>query len=347
MRSINMLIVSVALISVLAGMAAVQGEELTAKGTVPRFKMPGQSFQGDLPELTASQVKVSTELRRDVQSLAVKIGERNISRYKGLAQAAEFLADALTATGLTVERQTYKVRGRECTNFVAELRGSDLADEIIVIGAHYDSARGTPGANDNATGTAATLALARHFSGTRPRRTIRFVLFTNEETPWFQTEAMGSLVYALRCKKREENILAMFSMETMGYFSDKEGSQKYPPLISLYYPSVGNFIGFVGNVESGPLVSWTTKSFRQHARFPAEGAAMPGRITGVGWSDHWSFWKAGYRALMVTDTAPFRYPHYHSPQDTPDKVDFKKMALIVTGLQKVFTELANPASLQR
>ena len=135
----------------------------------------------------------------------------------------------------------------------------------------------------------------------------------------------------------------MYSLETIGYFSDEKDSQKYPPPFSLFYPSTGNFIGFVGNTESSPLVSWTVGSFRQHARFPSEGAAVPARITGVGWSDHWSFWQVGYRALMITDTAPFRYPHYHLKSDTPDKIDFARMARVVAGLKKVIGELASPA----
>ncbi len=332
----------VALAGFLAWWGTAKAGDFTDKGKVPHFKMPGKSHVGNLPELTAEQRELANELRHDVTSLAETIGERNVRNYRGLAQAARFVEGSLRAAGFTVERQTYQVRGRECSNLIAELRGSDLAEQILVIGGHYDSAQGSPGANDNATGAAATLALARRFADSRPRRTMRFVLFTNEEPPWFQSEAMGSLVYALRCQERKENVVAMFSLETMGYFSDTKGSQKYPAFFSLYYPSVGNFIGFVGNVESGPLVSWTTKSFRGHAQFPSEGAAVPGRLTGVGWSDHWSFWQAGYRALMVTDTAPFRYPHYHSPEDTPDKVDFDKMARVVSGLEKVFSELANP-----
>lgn len=153
---------------------------------------------------------------------------------------------------------------------------------------------------------------------------------------------MGSYVYARRCRERSENVLAMLSLETMGYYSDEPGSQKYPPVFGALYPSEGNFIGVVGNVRSRQLVRQVVRIFRSHTDFPCEGAALPGSITGVGWSDHWSFWQERYPAVMITDTAPFRYPYYHHPQDTPDKVDFEKMARVVDGLEHVVERLANP-----
>jgi len=321
----------------------VSAQDVSLRGRLPRFKMPGVSFNGDLPVLGEADEKLAATLKKDVEVLAGEIGQRNVYTYAKLVEAERFLEDALKTAEYTVERQTYEVRGRDCSNLIVEILGSEKPEEIIVIGAHYDSAPGTPGANDNASGAVATLALARAFAGKTPKRTLRFVFFVNEEPPWFQTEDMGSLVYAKRCKEREENIIAMMSLETIGYFSDDEGSQKYPAPFNLYYPSVGNFIGFVGNVRSGPFVSWSVKSFRQQARFPSEGSAVPGRITGVGWSDHWSFWQVGYPALMVTDTAPFRYPHYHQKSDTPDKLDYERMARIVVGLEKVIEELASPS----
>lgn len=187
----------------------------------------------------------------------------------------------------------------------------------------------------------ATLALARRFADRQPARTVRFVLFVNEESPYFQTEAMGSLVYARECRQRGDNIVAMFSLETIGYYSDRPGSQQYPWPLSAVYPSTGNFIAFVGNIASDHLVKQVVESFRRHAQFPSEGGALPGVIPGVGWSDHWSFWQAGYPALMVTDTAPFRYAHYHSAEDAPDKLDYESTARVVVGLDTVLDEMAN------
>ena len=180
------------------------------------------------------------------------------------------------------------------------------------------------------------LALARRFAAKPLSKTLRFVAFVNEEPPYFLTEQMGSFVYANRRKVRGEQISAMISLETIGYFSDAAHSQTYPLFgLSAFYPTVGNFIGFVGNLPSRALLRHLLTLFRQHAKIPSEGAALPSFIPGVAWSDQWSFWQHGYRGIMVTDTAPFRYPHYHSATDTPDKLDYDRFALVVSGIEKM------------
>jgi Zn-dependent M28 family amino/carboxypeptidase len=225
-------------------------------------------------------------------------------------------------------------------NLEVELAGSSQADEIIVVGAHYDSVVGCPGANDNGSGVAAAIELARRLMERDLSRTVRLVFFVNEEPPFFTTDEMGSLHYARRCREESERVVAMFSLETMGCFSDKEGSQQYPFPFRFFYPSRGNFIAFVGNVASQGLVRRSVGSFRRQASIPAEGAAVPGWITGVGWSDHWSFWEQGYPGVMVTDTAPFRYAEYHTPLDTPDRVSYGHLARVVAGLERVVVDLA-------
>ncbi len=307
-----------------------------------RVRMPGKSHSGPLPELTDQQITLRGELRRDLEILAGEIGERNLRRPRAYKMAAEWLATSLAKSGNEVEQQVFKVRGEPSVNLIVEIAGDKRREEVVVVGAHYDSVAGTVGANDNGTGSVAVLALARRFAKSKPQRTLRFVLFANEEPPYFQTGDMGSLVYARRCQANKDKVVAMLSLETIGYYSDAKNSQNYPPPFSLFYPSTGNFIGFVGNTKSAELVSTCVGSFRRHAQFPSEGAAAPGQIQGVGWSDHWSFWQAGYPALMVTDTAPFRYPHYHQRTDTPDKVDFAKMARVVDGLQGVIADLIDP-----
>ena len=184
------------------------------------------------------------------------------------------------------------------------------------------------------------LELARAFALKKPGRTLRFVEFVNEEPPFFQTPDMGSVVYAKRSRKAGEKIVAMLSLETMGYYSDEPGTQKYPFPLNLVYPSSGNFIGFIGNIESGDLVRDAIASFRRNVQFPSEGAALPAQIPGVGWSDQWSFWQEGYPGIMVTDTAPYRYPYYHTAQDTADKINFDRLARVVAGLEKVISDLA-------
>jgi hypothetical protein len=302
------------------------------------IRMPGQSYQGDLPALEGADAELRETLRRDVTRLAV---ERNVRRFEALREAARWIEGEFRAAGHEVNRIGYDVEGRTCENLEVEIAGGAAANEIVVVGAHYDSVVGCPGANDNATGTAAMLALARAFAGRRPARTLRFAAFVNEEPPHFQTARMGSWVYAKRCREREERIVAMLSLETMGFYRTEGGTQQYPWPLSLFYPSTGNFIGFVGNLSSASLVRTAVGSFRRHARFPSEGAALPGWFPGVGWSDHWAFWQEGFDAIMVTDTAPFRYPHYHTAEDTPDKVDFDRLARVVAGLSKVVEELTD------
>jgi hypothetical protein len=299
------------------------------------IRMPGKSSTAAV--ISAVDANLRAELLADVQKLAGDIGERNEWHYAELKAAADHIERSFSAAGLRPRREGYEMRGRIFDNIEVELRGD--TPQILLVGAHYDSVLGAPGANDNGSGVAALLALARRFAGKPARQTLRFVAFVNEEPPYFQTPQMGSFVYAKRCQERGDQIAAMISLETIGYFSEAPGSQSYPlPGIGAFYPTTGNFIGFVGNVHSRDLVRRVVALFRQHAKIPSQGAAFPAFVPGVAWSDHWSFWQHGYPAIMVTDTAPFRYPHYHSATDTPDKLDYDRFALVVSGVEKVIEE---------
>jgi Zn-dependent M28 family amino/carboxypeptidase len=282
----------------------------------------------------------STRLRAHVDALAGTIGERHIWQYSSLLQAAEYIAAELRTSGYEPVRQSYEIARLPVSNIEASLRGTTRAAEIVVLGAHYDAVAGCPGANDNATGVAALLELARRFAPHAHARTIRFVAFVNEEPPFFRTPRMGSVVYANAARARGDRVTAMLALETMGYYSDDRGSQRYPAGVERFYPDVGNFIGLVSNVRSARLLMNARRAFRQRTSFPVQAAAVPAAIPGVGWSDHWSFWQAGYQAMMVTDTAPFRYPWYHTAEDTPDKISAGKLADVVDGLEHVVTVLA-------
>jgi Zn-dependent M28 family amino/carboxypeptidase len=285
---------------------------------------------------TAAEDGMQAALRRDVTTLATTIGERNTKRYKSLCAAADFVTSSLRAAGYAPRRQEYEAEGRTVANIEAELAGTTRAGEIVAIGAHYDSAEGTPAANDNGSGVAAMLAIARAMSGAKPARTVRFVAFVNEEPNFYHTDLMGSVVYAKRCRQRRENIAAMLSLETIGYYSDEADSQRYPhDALRLLFPNAGNFIGFVSNLESQALLDQAHALFRAASDFPIEKVALPEAVEGVGYSDHWSFWQEGYQAIMVTDTAHMRYPHYHTADDTPDKIDFARMTRVVEGLVAV------------
>jgi Zn-dependent M28 family amino/carboxypeptidase len=247
------------------------------------------------------------------------------------------------ALGYSPRADTFVADGMEVRNYEVSVAGTQVPEEIVLVGAHYDAYLDCPGANDNASGVAALLEIAREWRDRRPGRSLRFVAFTNEEPPHFTTPTMGSRVYAERARAKGDRIVAMLALETIGCYSDRPGSQHYPPPFGWFYPDTGNFIGFVGNLGSRSLVRRCVGAFRRHAAFPSEGVAAPGWLTGIGWSDHRSFWETGYPGLMVTDTALFRYPHYHRPGDTPDRLDYESMALVVSGLAKVVEELAGPA----
>jgi Zn-dependent M28 family amino/carboxypeptidase len=279
-------------------------------------------------------------LRAHVEVLATTIGERNLWSYGALERAAQYISTQLTASGYTPRRQTFELAKLPLSNVEAVLEGTARSSEIVVLGAHYDSVVGCPGANDNASGVAAVLELAQRFSGTPQGRTIHFVGFVNEEPPFFRTAHMGSAVYANAAQSRGERVVGMFSLETMGYYSNEKGSQRYPAPIGLLYPDVGNFIGFVANLRSAPLLLRARRAFKRRTSFPLQSAAVPAAIPGVGWSDHWAFWQAGYQGIMITDTAPFRYPWYHTADDTPDKIDFDRLAHVIDGLEAVVKSIA-------
>jgi hypothetical protein len=304
------------------------------------FWMPGASVSGPLASPTPREAALMDRLARDVEGLAGEIGERNVLHYDELLAAADYIDGALEAAGYEVHRQRYEIDGRPYDNLEVEQPGSTSPDEIVIVGAHYDTVPDSPGANDNASGVASLVALAEHFATRQTARTLRFVAFANEEAPYAHTARMGSVVYAKRSKARGERIAAMISLETMGYFTDEPDSQRYPSALRWIYPGTGNFIAFVSNLRSRGVLKRALREFRSHASIPSEGGALPEGLPGVGWSDHWSFWQEGYRAIMITDTALNRYPGYHSEEDIPDQVDFERLARVVAGLEPVVADLA-------
>ncbi len=301
------------------------------------------------------QEYLAARLRRDVTALASEIGERNVWLPEQLAAAARYEEETLVALGYPVRRQGFLAEGREVFNIVAELPGRERPDEIVIVGAHYDtrcgmrrmrSTRrvpglpGTPGANDNASGIAGVNALARHFATSSPARTLRFVAFVNEEHPFFQTPLMGSWVYARECRKRNERIAGMISLDTIGCFSDDPHSQHYPFPYNLFMPGTANFIGFVSNRRSRAWRESLAAEFRRATDFPLQTAGVPALVKRIGWSDDWAFWQEGYPALTVTDTAYLRSRRYHALDDTPEKLDYVKMAIVLEALIHAVSAIA-------
>jgi hypothetical protein len=306
--------------------------------------MPGRSHRGPLPPLGPEGEALASRLRADVTALVGASGDRSQRSPGTLARAGGLIEASFRGEGYAVTRLPYVSEGVTVANLEGVLAGGSRAREVVVVGAHYDTAAGGPGADDNASGVAAMLAIARALSASEhaPSRTVRFVAFVNEEPPFFWNAEMGSLVYAKACKARGDDLVAMLSLETLGYYRDEPGSQSYPPIVSWFYPDRGDFVAFVGNLGSRGLVHDALLTFRGAAAFPSEGAVMPAFVTGVGWSDQWSFWQVGYPGVMVTDTAPFRNPHYHQATDTPETLDYARLARVTEGLVAVVKKLATP-----
>lgn len=286
------------------------------------IRMPGTSHAGPLPPLTGETRALSLRLRLHVAALAAK--ERNVD----LETPARYIEQAFRSQGLEFSVQQFVSAGRTVRNI--EAGAGD-----IVVGAHYDTVPGSPGADDNGSGVAVLIELAAM------KVPVRLVAFANEEPPYSFGPDMGSWAWAKRARDRGEPIRAMFSLEMLGYYRDTAGSQRYPAPLGLFYPDRADFIAFVGDLGARGLVRRSIGAFRKSAKFPSEGVAAPSFIPGVTWSDHWSFRRHGYPAIMITDTAFYRYPHYHLPSDTPDKLDYERMARVTLGLAAMLNELAN------
>jgi hypothetical protein len=309
--------------------------------------VPGTSHRGPLPPLTAEEQDLVPLLRRHIEAIASR--EHNVATHDELEKSARYIETTLTAYGHTVNRQIFDAddfrsdtRSVRNIEVVIEPREPGPATETLVVGAHYDSARGAPGANDNGSGVAAVIELARLLNDAKGKTTrrIRLVLFVNEEMPYFRTQEMGSLQYAAALAARKERVAAMYSLETIGYYASEPGSQRYPFPFNLIFPDRGDFLAFVGMLDARLLVRASIGSFRSHTQFPTIGGVAPAFIPGIDFSDHWAFAQHGFPAIMITDTAPYRYPHYHTFRDTPDKVDTDKLARVVKGVERMIRDAA-------
>lgn len=293
--------------------------------------MPGRTMQGDLPPLSEVQERLRDKLARHVYVLSEEIGERNSENMPALQRAADYIADQFRSFGyVPAIREFGEKRYR---NISVELHGGEKQDEVIVIGAHYDTVWLTPGADDNASGVAGLLEIARALAGNRFERTLRLVAFCNEEEPFYGTDEMGSQISAQRSRARGEKIVAMFSLEMIGYYSNERGSQRYPDVIRHLYPERANFIAFVANLESRKMLHQAIARFRKERVFPSEGMVAPEwLVPDIRRSDNASYWKYNYPAAMITDTSNYRNHRYHGVGDVYESLDYTSMARVVTGL---------------
>ncbi len=289
-------------------------------------------------------------LEKYVTTLAGDIGERNLANPGKLRAAAFWIESTIGPSnmGYAVDRQKYEVDGKSVWNVVAELPGSVRAQEIVIVGAHYDTAAGGAGFNDNATGVAALLSVANALSGSNPSRTVRFVAFANGEAPSSERETRGSLVYARQLAEVGAKVVAVVNLDSLGAYRDAPGSQRTPegwtgePL-----PDTGNFIALVGDGKSRPLVDAVAGAYG------SAGVGVPARVVilpeavGDPWGagDHASFRESGYPAVLVTDTGALRGatdgPATETPE-APEAIDFARFTEVVKGLQQVVESLATP-----
>lgn len=300
-------------------------------------QMPGISSPTAITDLSPADTEIKANLQETVGYLSSTIGPRNVKNEGSLEKTQDYITKRFEKYGYKVTRQ--EIPGCQQANLSVQIDGTSHKHEIVVVGAHYDSVPLCPGADDNASGIAALLELSRLLRNTKPDRTIRLIAFANEERPYFGQTGMGSYYAAQQSRKNQENIIGMLSLETLGFYSDAAGSQRYPFPFALFYPSTGNFIGFISNWNSRHFTYACISAFRKEASIGSQGCAAPEILKDIGRSDHWSYWQFHYPAIMITDTANFRYPFYHKVQDTQDKLDYTSTARVVAGLSRVLANL--------
>lgn len=323
-------VVALALLAVMAGAAAWYS-----------LALPGRSHTGALAPVTGEEREIAVRLRRHV--VAIASVPHNVAHYAALEQSSRYIEQTMEGLGYEIDRHVFSTEGQPVRNIEVMRKSGSAGAPSLVIGAHYDSFRDSPGANDNGTGVAAVLELARLLKEWQPHGLdVRLVLFVNEEPPYYRTGDMGSWRYAKRLSEQGVPIYGMISLETLGAFYDQADTQHYPPPFGLVFPTTANFIAMVGMPGSRTFLHKVVGSFRSHTAFPTiGGVASDALVPGIGWSDHWSFAEFNSPAIMITDTALFRYRHYHRPSDTPDKVDYDKLARITKGIERVVRSLAS------
>ncbi|MCD6047856.1 MAG: putative aminopeptidase [Gammaproteobacteria bacterium] len=283
-------------------------------------------------------IAIKKNLVAHIKQLAGEIGERNYQHYSALQAARDYIEQIFLKEGYPVQRQEFRCQANVFCNVEAQLKGKVEPEKILVLGAHYDSIKGGPGANNNASGVAVLLELARLLREMGANYTICFVAFANEEPPFTRTKNMGSYRYAQKLKDAHHNVVGMIALETLGYYSEGKYSQRFSGFLpKSYYPETGNFIAFVGNLASRRFVMDFKQAFPK--KFPAYKFLLPGFLPGINASDHWSFWQFGFPAMMITDTAALRHPDYHTSEDTPDKINYDRLASLAFSLAQALAKI--------
>ncbi|MDI6776756.1 MAG: M28 family peptidase [Syntrophales bacterium] len=289
-----------------------------------------------LPKPDSAKNEDVHRLYAHVEHISTHIGSRSILEYTKLEATKRYIVSCLESFGYVPTLQNYTYGGKVYSNVIVSMKGEKYPDETVIIGAHYDTVFDTPGADDNASAVAILLEMCRILKDYSPKKTLKLIFFVLEEPPLFRSEYMGSYIYAADAKARNENITAMLSLEMLGYYTDQKGGQMFPlPLMGLMYPSTPNFIGVVGNLKSKRLVERVKNYLLEGSSVPVVSLSTFSFVPGVDFSDHRSFWKMGYPAVMITDTAFYRNPNYHSERDTINTLNFDKMSDLLKGLVHV------------
>jgi hypothetical protein len=280
-----------------------------------------------------------SRLQAHVRKLSIELAPRDERHIENLDRVAAYISNEFRQTTAFVSEQAYRVQGRSYRNVIA--RFGPETGERIVVGAHYDTAGPLPGADDNASGVAGLIELARMLGRQQPPLQVELVAFSLEEPPYFRTTGMGSSVHAESLRQQNVRVRAMFSLEMIGCFSDAPKSQHFPVgVLSAFYPSTGNFISVVGRLSDWSLVRRTKSAMRNASPLPVYSINAPSFVPGVDFSDQLNYWNAGYSAVMITDSAFYRNSHYHTAQDTEEKLDYKRMAMVVEGVYAAVLDLA-------
>lgn len=287
------------------------------------------------PPLTSDEEDAADQLKAHVVALSRDVGSRSNSDPSRLATALEYIESSLRRTGLELKRQNFEANGRAVSMIFAESKGTSKPNEIVVVGTHYDTPRGSPGADDNASGVAVAIELAKRVAVTGSERTMRFAFFGLSEAPFAGTDAQGAHQYAKACLEKKEKVVAAVMLEGLGFFSDKPGSQSTPFPFMFSYPDRGDFVAFLADTSSRDLLQQTIGAFRATRRLPSQGCTLPFFYPGFGGSDAVAFSQAGVPAVLVTDTGSLRNPEYGKPTDTHDRLDYARMARVLGGLASV------------
>jgi hypothetical protein len=288
--------------------------------------------------------QLQSRLRSHVNLLAAVIGPRHLGKPSTIDATTAYITQQFTGLGDTVTRQTYPVNNTTASNLIIERPGSTHPDQIVIVGAHYDTVPPTPGADDNASAVAMLIEVARLSKPLASRRTLRFVSFACEEPPHFYTDTMGSQHYAHSCRQSQEKIVGMLCLEMVGFFSDQPNSQQIPPAIPrphhFLFPKRANFLTSVANFKSTKLLYSFHKGFKRATNLRLFSIALPERINEIRLSDNSSFWDQNYPALMITDTSFLRNPHYHQPTDLPETLDYHRLTQATLGVAGAVSRIA-------